>query len=88
MAKPSRLPVLVGLSDIAHLTGSQMQTVYRWNMDSPDRPRVLPEPESVVNDFSGSKSNPLWRLDTIEEWARETGRTVDEGVAAIIRAAR
>jgi predicted DNA-binding transcriptional regulator AlpA len=54
---------LVGLKEVAALCGVVDGTVYQWRTKG-----VLPPQEWLV---SGS---PVWRRQTIEQWARETGR--------------
>lgn len=54
---------LVGLREIAELLHVQPDTPNVWRARG-----VLPEPEWVVS------GTPVWRLETIVGWARESGR--------------
>lgn len=59
----------LGGAEVARLLGVQAQTVHAWT----SRGR-LPAPDYIVH------NKPAWRLDTIERWARETGRWPGRGV--------
>ena len=56
---------LVGLKGIAALVDVKYQTVKVWRSRG-----VLPEPFQIVDDYW-----PVWWVSTIEEWAKETGRS-------------
>lgn len=58
---------LLGLAEIAELLGIRRASVdqLRWR-------GVLPEPDAMVS------GRPLWHRETIERWARETGRQLPD----------
>ncbi len=58
---------LVGALEIAALLGVRPETVHTWRYR-----RLLPEPLATVS------GTPVWREDTIVEWARETGREKEQ----------
>lgn len=57
--------------EIAFLAGVKMATFERWNIDAPNRPKVLPNPLCHFG------LTPVWELKTITDWMDATGRTYD-----------
>lgn len=55
---------LVDIEAVARILGVKRETVRMWR-----HRRLLPDPEWYLN------GGPIWRLSTIEAWAKETGRT-------------
>lgn len=55
------------------------QTIYRWNVASGGRPKMLPEPDLWVG------RTPLWDEETILTWAEERKLKVDESGLREIR---
>lgn len=53
----------VGLAEIAERLGVARSTVDQWRTRG-----VLPEPSWTVG------GRPAWEWDTVEQWARDTGR--------------
>lgn len=53
----------VGIAEIAGRLDVKRQTVDQWRHRG-----LLPEPEWTVS------GNPAWKWQTIERWARDTGR--------------
>lgn len=56
---------LAGLKELAALCAVEPGTVYHWRTQ-----RILPEPDWTVS------GTPIWRAETLEQWARATGRLV------------
>lgn len=54
---------VVDVAEIAHRLGVRRQTVHQWRHRD-----VLPDPDWPLD------VGPVWLWDTIERWARETGR--------------
>lgn len=62
---------IVGLQEVAHLTGVQTSTLSAWA-----RRGHLPTPDARL------ACGPIWRRSTIEAWISGSGRERIEAVAA------
>ena len=60
---------LVGVAEISELLGVEPATVTKWAQRG-----ILPEPDLVLS------IGKIWIVETVIEWARETGRAPPEGV--------
>lgn len=60
----------LGPEEVAALFGVAKETVKQWRWRSRQREGGLPDPRWVRSGV------PLWTRAQLEEWARETGRTI------------
>lgn len=64
----SDIPVLLGLGEMVDIFPVSKMSVYRWR--SPSNP-ILPEPDLTVS------RTPMWRLERVEEFAKQRGLEID-----------
>lgn len=85
--EPLKLPVLLSLADVAYLVEGQVepQTVYRWNINSGGRARVMPDPDWT---FGVKRPTPMWREDVVLEVLKARGYKVDRKRVAAVRRAQ
>jgi hypothetical protein len=64
-AARSEIPTLVDPTDLAVVFDISRASVHQWSVRG-----VVPEPWRVFG------RTPVWRYTTIEQWAKDTGRTI------------
>ena len=63
--KYDNLTMPLGVSEIANLLDVKPDTVSAWQLRG-----IFPKPDAYIND----KNTRVWKLQTVFDWARATGR--------------
>lgn len=72
--------VVLTIPEIAFVAGVKVGTVERWKAHSPNRARILLEPDQYIGD------TPVWRWKRVIAWLEATGRDQDESLQSLLRA--